>query len=147
MASDLREVAAPRHWRRLATIAFVALLFGPVVVDGDDLPLSRYPMYAAPRAPEITFVVAVGLDADGGEVALDTRTIADTGDPLIAESWLRAALVDGRLAETCVEIAGRVDDGDAVAVEIRREIHDVSERVRSAESLVEATVEASCPLT
>jgi len=101
-------------------------------------------MYAAPRAPEIGFVVATGLDATGGEVELDTQTIADTNDPLIAESWLRAALDAGRLASACDEIAGRVEDDAAVKVQIRREIHDVSERVRGGESVVRASVEASC---
>ena len=114
-----------------------------IAVDGDDLPLSRFPMYAASRAPEITFVVAMALDAAGDEIELDTRTIADTSDPLIAESWLRAALDAGRLASACDEIAGRVDDG-AVMVQIRREVHDVSDRVSGADSMVSTSVEASC---
>ncbi len=130
-------------WRLVVSGVFVLLLLSPAFVNSDTVPLSRYPMYATPRSSTIEFVVAIGIDSVGNELLLDTRTIAATSDPLIAESWLRDAAAAGRLAQACREILGRVNS-DVVIVELRREAHDVAKRAQGQESRISATSDATC---
>lgn len=129
--------------RRLLTIAFVMVLALPLFGVDDSVPLSSYPMYARPRADTLSFVTAVGFDARGAEIELSTRQIADTRDPLIAETWLRGEVGQGRAASACAAIASRSGD-QVVAVEIRREQHLVAERAQGNDSLLERSVVAAC---
>ena len=105
-----------------------ALLLVPAVSGDEGVPLSSFPMYATPRSAEVDFVVPVGLTEAGETVALSTRTIAGTSDPLIAESLMWREIRAGRAPQLCATIANRIDDMQVVDVEVRREAHQVTER-------------------
>lgn len=129
--------------RRLLTALFVVILAVPLFGMDDSVPLSSYPMYARPRADTLTFVTAVGIDADGADLSLTTGEIADTRDPLVAETWLRNEVSSGRSGQACREIASRVGER-ADVVEIRREQHRVVDRVLGAASLVDRVLITEC---
>ena len=133
------------RWRTLVTIGLAALLLVPAISGGEGVPLSSYPMYAAPRAQALEFVVPVGLTNAGETVALSTRTIAGTSDPLIAESLMWREIRAGRASQLCDSIAERIDDGPIVDIEVRREAHQVTERALGRPSLITSEVVATCP--
>ena len=134
------------RWRLLATAALLAIVVSPVVRDGDGVPLSSYPMYAAARSAEVEFVVAYAVDAEGAVLALSIEEAAGTSDPLIAETKLRREVAEGRGDALCGEVAGRVGGRpDLVEVEIRAERHDVVERVQGRPSVVTSETVARCP--
>lgn len=129
--------------RRLATVAFVCLLFWPVVRNADGLPLSNYPMYASARSSDVRFVAVSGLDAAGERLTLSLPEIADTLDPLIAQAFLNDAVSRGDTDRVCREIASRVG-GDVVEVEIAAEVHDVVSNTRGEPSLLDRELYARC---
>lgn len=133
-----------RSWRTPATVLLVALLSLPAITGDDGVPLSTYPMYARARSTVTEFVVPVALDANGVEQSLSTSTIAQTRDPLIAESFLRTEIAAGRATELCGQIAGRVTNDQVVAIEIRTERHRVVDRALGDPSLIEDQVLARC---
>jgi len=132
------------QWRTVATVVLLVVALVPAFRDGDGLPLSSYSMYAQPRSDTVEFIVPVGLDLEGKERPLTTRTIAATSDPLIAEAFLRDEVRTGRAQELCSDIAARVGDDGVVSIEIRSERHRVVQRALGNESLVEVLVLASC---
>ena len=91
----------------------------------------------------MTFSTAVGVGADGDVRRLSLQVIAQTDDPLIAESFVDVAVASGRAAALCSEIAGRVSAW-AATVEVVRERHDVVAAVSGEDSLLERTVHAAC---
>ena len=129
--------------RRLATIGLVLILLWPALVDRDGLPLSTYPMYAGTREPVLTLVTARGVNTSGAPVSLSTPQIAETRDPLIAQSFLNDAVSTGRVDVVCREIATRVG-ADVVTVEIAHEVHDVVRHVRDDDGLISRETVASC---
>jgi len=133
------------RWRTLITLGLVGLLLVPAFSGGEGVPLSSYPMYAAPRAAALDFVVPVGLTETGETITLSTRTIAGTSDPLIAESLMWREIRAGRASQLCATIANRIDDQQVVDVEVRREAHQVTERALGRPSLISSEVVASCP--
>ena len=130
----------------MVTVLFILVLLSPVVRGGDGVPLSTYPMYAQPRANVIEFIVPVAITADGDAESLSTQTIAATNDPLVAESFVRDEVAQGRAVELCQSIAARVETSAAERIEIRAERHDVVERVRGNASPIDTTTVASCPV-
>lgn len=117
------------QWRSVVTIGFVLVLLSPLIGSRDGFPLSTYPMYAEPRSPETSFVVAVGVAGNGDPVSLATSTVAGTRDPLIAETFLRDAMERGGLDVACRSIAGRAAaQDDIVQIEIRSHRHDLGDR-------------------
>lgn len=142
----MAEMSLPpmMRWRTAATIALLIVLFIPVFRGGDGVPLSTYPMYAAPRAATVEFIVPVGIDVQGEPVDLSTQQIAATVDPLIAETYLRNEARAGRSGEVCAAIARRVGSTAAVEVEIWREVHRVGERIRGDASIELAESLARC---
>jgi hypothetical protein len=124
-------------------IAALAAVIWPVVRGRDSFPLSTYPMYARQRGDVVAIATAIGIDADGRTRRLSLRTIADTDDPLIAESALQRAIETGAADATCREIANRADDG-TVTVELVEEWHDVVAQAAGDESLRDRTVHATC---
>lgn len=136
----------PQGWRWAVTLGFIALLALPVVRDGDGVPLSSYPMYAAPRASTIEFVVATGAAPDGSPVDLTIRQVASTTDPLVAEAYLRDVAADGRAEAACQQIAARIDRSRAAIVEVRRERHDVVAHASGKPSLLSSETLASCEI-
>lgn len=132
------------RWRTIATILLVTVLVIPAVTGTDDIPLSTYPMYANPRSSIVEFVVPVALDAGQVERDLSTTTIAETRDPLIAESFLRSEVAAGRVSELCQQIAMRITDEQVVSIEIRTERHRVVDRALGDPSLIDQQVVARC---
>jgi hypothetical protein len=129
--------------RRGVVIGTLAVVVSPALRDRDSYPLSTYPMYAGARGRHAALATAVGVDVDGATHRLSLATIARTDDPLIAESLVATAIRADRAGELCAEIARRVS-GDAVAVEVVEERHDVVERAAGRPSLGARTVHARC---
>lgn len=132
--------------RRVATVGLLIALVSPAVRDRDGLPLSTFPMYAATRADESTFITATGIDADGAPVTLSALSISGSRDRLIAQSFLNDAVRRGDEASICRDIADRVD-GSVRVVEIATERHNTIDRLRGDDSLVDRTVLADCERT
>ena len=134
--------------RRLVTLAVVGALVAPVVANHDSFPLSTYPMYSRTRPTEVDIVTAVGMGPGGDDVRLSIRVLADTDDPLIAESRLRAAARGGASAsaEMCEEIAARSGE-DVVAVRLVTERHDVVRRASGEDSQLAVEIHAECQVT
>jgi hypothetical protein len=126
----------------VVTVVLAAVIW-PVVRGHDSFPLSTYPMYAQRRGDVVAIATALGLDANGGTRKLSLRTIADTDDPLIAESALRQAIALGAADATCREIAARARTG-TVAVELVEEWHDVVAQATGRDSLRDRVVHATC---
>ena len=109
----------------------------------DSFPLSTYPMYAETRGDAVSISTAVGVDASGARRRLSLRAIADTDDPLIAESAVDDAVRRGEADALCAEIAARVADG-IERVEVVAERHDVVARAAGRPSLLARSVRATC---
>ena len=133
--------------RRVVTLLIVAAMLWPLVSNNDGLPLSTYPMYAGARSDTLAFVTASGVTAGGASVRLSTPQIAQTRDPLIAQSFLNDAVADRTTDVVCREIASRLGDGQVVTVEIAREVHNVVAFVRDDTSLVERVRLARCEVS
>jgi len=129
--------------RRIATGLVAAAVIAPAIRGVDSYPLSTYPMYASARAAQATFATAVGL-TDGRRRRLPIRVIADTDDPLIASSRVRAAIDRGVADQLCAEIAGRTPAG-VETIEIVSETHDTVDLVADRPSLIAREVHATCP--
>jgi hypothetical protein len=139
---------APDHpgWlRRLATVAVVAAVVSPAVRDHDSFPLSTYPMYADTRGRAVSIATAVGVDRSGARRYLSLQTIADTDDPLIAESAVRQAISRGTASALCNDIAARAGPS-FIAIEVVDERHDVVARAARHDSLIGRAVHARCPV-
>jgi hypothetical protein len=132
---------------------FVVVLVSPALRGRDSFPLSTYPMYAQDRGRTAELATVVGRRADGSLVRLGLRIVADTDDPLIAQSSVRRAIASGRAGAWCRAAARRLGPaggragGRAGVVEVRvvRERVDVVAMARGAQPVGELVVEASCP--
>ena len=100
-------------------------------------------MYAETRGEAVSISTAVGVDGAGGRRRLSLRTIAETDDPLIAESAVDDAIRRGEAHALCAEIAARVPDG-IERVEVVAERHDVVARAAGRPSLLDRSVLAVC---
>jgi hypothetical protein len=141
-----RVVVRPFGWRhRVAALAIVAAVLLPVLTGRDSFPLSTYPMYASRGTRDSTFATAVGIDSEGVMRRLSLNAVADTDDPLIAESAVGRAIRDGRAGELCALISGRVSHS-FVRIEVVDERHDVVAKARRKDSLLDRRVHASCPV-
>lgn len=133
-----------RRIRLLVTVGVLVALAAPLLVNRDGLPLSTYPMYAHTRGSEVALVRVVALDAQGDEVALSIRSIADTRDPLVAQSALNTAVAEGRTSGLCGEVAERAP-ATVAQVQVVRERHDVVAQATGEPSLLgTADVLATC---
>jgi len=135
--------SAIRWRRRVVAGAVLVAVAWPVVRGHDSFPLSTYPMYAETRDDVVSISTAVGVDASGARRRLSLRAIADTDDPLIAESAVDDAVRRGEAGALCAEIAARVPD-DLERVEVVAERHDVVARAAGRPSLLDRSVRASC---
>ena len=142
----VEEGSLLRYWRTWCTIALLVVMALPLFALGDGVPLSSYPMYASPRSDTTQFVVPVGVDRAGREVALSTPVIAGSNDPLVAESYLRETLARRGAGYLCARIAERSTNPDVRQIEIRSERHRVVARVLGESSVVDRTILASCPV-
>lgn len=136
-----------RTVRRVVTVAMLAALSLPLFAVGDGVPLSSYPMYASPRAEVVEFVVVSGLDQRDEAVALSTVLIADTNDPLVAESYLRREIAGGRADTLCREVARRIELSgldEVVRVAVRTEEHSVVDRARGLDSMIASDAVTEC---
>jgi len=138
----------PRSGRRnrfpvLIVVLVVAAVVAPAVRDRASFPLSTYPIYADSRPRSVTLNVAVGIGRDGSTRPLSLDAIADTDDPLIAQSTLDRAVSSGRAEELCLIIATRAGP-EVESVEIARERHDLIDRVLDEDSLRSRDLLARC---
>lgn len=124
-------------------MCLLGALLSPLIGNRDSLPLSTYPMYATSRSNVTSFVTASGLDEMGDRMPLSAPAIAESRDPLIAQSFLNDTVQRGTVAELCAEIALRVDGG-VVSIEIATERHDTTARLRGEESLQGRDVHITC---
>lgn len=124
----------------MAAVALVAL---PAFTDHDSTPLSTYPMYAFVRPSDDRFQTVLGERTDGTTRPLDIRVIADTDDPLIAQSLVADAIAGGRAGSLCATVAARAP-ADVRRVLVVDEVHDVVARAERRPSLRAQTVHAAC---
>jgi len=143
---------SPPGWRRrVVMVAVLAVVVSPALRDHDSFPLSTYPMYAGTRGRVVSIATAVGVDAAGVAHYLSLSAIADTDDPLIAESTVRRAINTGGAGALCTQIAARLDgrnpgSGASIErVEVVDERHDVVARAARHASLLGRSVHATCP--
>jgi len=129
--------------RRGVTVVVLAAIVSPALRDHDSFPLTTYPMYDGTRGRVVSIATAVGLDRSGQSRYLSLRTVADTDDPLIAESTVRSAIGRQRAAELCRDIAGRAP-ASIVTIEVVDERHDVVARASGDDSLLGRSVHARC---
>jgi hypothetical protein len=132
-------------FRRGVTVTVLAAVISPAVRGHDSFPLTTYPMYDGTRGRIVTIATAVGVDRLGATRYLPLRTVADTDDPLIAESTVRSAIDSRRAEELCHDIAARAGSSIA-AVEVVDERHDVVTRATGGDSLLGRSVHARCPV-
>jgi hypothetical protein len=131
-------------------VAVLAAVISPALRNHDSFPLSTYPMYAGTRGRAVSIATAVGVDAAGRTHYLSLSSIADTDDPLIAESAVRRAINSGQAGALCAQIAARLDGGAAASggaierVEVVDERHDVVARAARHHSLLGRSVHATC---
>lgn len=128
--------------RRIATLALLAALIMPVIRDRDGLPFSTYPMYAGTRSNVVSFVAVRGITDAGDPEQLSMFSIAQTRDPLIAESFLADSVRRGSADELCAEVAGRVAD-PIIRIEVATERFDVASR-SSGDPPFDRTLLATC---
>jgi hypothetical protein len=124
----------------------LAAVISPALRDRDSFPLSTYPMYAFAREDEAVISTAVGIDAAGTVSRLSLPAIADTDDPLIAESLVARSIEGGRASTLCSEIAARAPAGLA-SIEVVSERHDLVPQAAGQGSLVERIVHARCAVS
>ncbi len=88
---------------------------------GDSFPLSTYPMFATRRPPTQSFEYAVAWTAAGERRTVKPRHVANN-EVMQARTTFSNARRQGRLAELCTRIAGRVgadrDLDDVVRIDI-----------------------------
>jgi hypothetical protein len=140
------SVEAPRSvgWsRRLAAAAVLVAVVWPAVRGRDSFPLSTYPMYAQTRGDVVSIATVVGVDDRGATHRLTLRDIANTDDPLVAESAVQRAIRSGQADQLCAEVATRVRD-DLLRLEVVAEQHDVVAHAEGDDSRQTRTVHASC---
>jgi hypothetical protein len=138
-----RSVRLRRGVRRLAMIVAPAALMIPAVSGKDSFPVSTYPMYAFLRSPSDRFQAVLGVDSAGVTRPLPMGLVADTNDPLIAESLIAQAIGTESAARLCERVAARVD-GDIDRVLVVEEVHNVIDRLRGLASVQERVIHASC---
>lgn len=132
-----------RHARRGVAVAAVGLVALPAFTGHDSTPLSTYPMYAFVRPRDDRFQTVLGQWVDGATRPLAIRVIADTDDPLIAQSLVADAIAGGRATELCTAVAARAP-ADVQRVLVVDEVHDVVARAERRPSLRAQTVHATC---
>ena len=114
-----------------------AVLLGVVVVllvplawpwGSDSFPVSSYPMFARPRAQEVSIPTVVGVRETGERVTLSSQLIGDTRWTNLAVRLVRDTVRAGADASSllCEQIAARVADSrsDLVALEVVTETFD-----------------------
>ena len=135
-----------RAWvRRVLVVAVLAAVVSPVVRNHNSFPLSTYPMYADTRADVAVIHTAIGKDASDRPHRLGLHAIANTDDPLIAESLVERAIRADQADALCARIAGRVRLPIAF-VEVVAESHDVVAETTGDDSSVTQTLHARCPV-
>lgn len=110
----------------------------------DGFPLSTYPMFASDRGDTSTISTAVGVTVDGEVVRLSPEILAGTDEPMQAVSTAADAVRDGRAGDWCAQVARRIDDDAVVAVEVRRETHDVIAHFTDDAEPLDVEVVATC---
>ncbi len=128
--------------RTVATVGIVLLLFLPVMRNRDGLPLSTYPMYSSARSDTVRFVTVRAFDSRDNERSLSMFTIAETRDPLIAESYLSDVVDRGDAAQLCQDVAARVGP-EVRRIEVARERFELTDR-QTGDPAAERDVITSC---
>lgn len=137
----------------LAAISIIVVLglITPVFSRVDGFPVSTQPVYASLRDTTAEFVTAQGRTVSGDIVALPIRVVADTDDPLIAQSRMNRVAETGASAEHCELVAVRAQDVSArssalVSIEVVSVRHDIGETAAGRDGLVDSVVLASCAI-
>lgn len=109
----------------------------------DSFPVTDYTMFAHRRPAVSRFDIAVLVDADGVEHALDPAAVGGTDQPVQAVETVLQAIRTGRTHELCAEIAAGVErPGTIEVVSVR---YDAPAWFRGDREPRERTVHAACP--
>jgi hypothetical protein len=146
---DVKIVVKPGA---VISIALLAATLSPIVRDplDDAFPLSTYPMFAVPRAPEQRVDYAIGITATGERRTLRVRHLG-TGEVMAAVALLDHAIHSTNEAAlaACRDIAARIAGdaayADVVTVRLVTALHDAVAFVREGKVGREAE-RVSCPV-
>jgi hypothetical protein len=119
----------------------------------EGFPLSTYPMFAARRGRVHEVVSARAIAADGGEVRVPPRYVANAETMQAIRTLSRAVQAGERESQAlCVAIAGRLRDASEAELKGAVRVELVTERVDAIEYLAgrgraeSARVHARCAL-
>lgn len=127
------------------TLATLLALVSPVFTRTDGFPVSTQPMYAAIRPETTAFVTANGRTETGDIVSLPITVIADTDDPLVAQSRLAQLAEDPNIVARCQVIADRAGSGQPiVSIEVVRVTHDATATATGEDGLIDREVLTEC---
>lgn len=141
----IRASTLTRTRTRLLHAGFVLVLVSPALRNIDSFPLSTQPMYAGARSATARLATVIGRDATGAPRRLSMRIVAASDDPLIAESSVARSIRDGRAAELCRTVVGRIPlRPPVVSIEVVWEQVDVVAMARGAERFGTLEVAARC---
>lgn len=125
-----------------ATIAVLLPLF---THDGEDsFPLSTYPMFSGPKEAVVDTDLVLGVDGSGDDLRLSPEEIAGTDEVIVAGGTVRAAVSSGGAAQLCEEVAGRVDPGEVVAIQVVTDRLDAVAWYEGDRSPLDRTVHHRC---
>jgi len=102
----------------MISLVVVALVALPAVTGRDSFPLSSYPMYAEARPAMATFNTAVIIGPDGNWHRLSLDWIANTDDPLVAQSLLSTELHRDGGETLCTEIIDRAPNASPPTIQL-----------------------------
>jgi hypothetical protein len=156
-------VAAVRAVLAVAATALLALaVLWPAIAfpDGDDFPLSPYPMFARDRGATSAIATVVGVTADGATRRLSPQLVNGTREIVQASAVVADEVALGHAERLCAEVAARLavtGEGGAgragagprtqiVAVEVVTETYDVVAWSAGRREPTARVVHGACPV-
>lgn len=134
----------------VVTAAVLLAVWWPARPGGTDgFPLSSYPMFGYARAYSSRVDTVLGVRADGRRVPLTPILVGGTGRSKQALATVQAAVVEGRTAGLCREVAGRVSAGvealePVIALEVVTDTWDTLGSLEPGAAPRERRVHARC---
>jgi hypothetical protein len=101
-------------------------------------------MYASDRGSVASISTAIGGTEAGERQRLSLEVIAQTDDPLLAETSVSAAIAAGRAQALCEQIARRIQSKEIVNVTVGREVIDTVKMVKGQQRFGKLRIAATC---
>jgi hypothetical protein len=137
-----------------ALVAAAVLWPAAAFPDGDDFPLSPYPMFARDRGRASAIATVVGVDDEGRVQRLSPQLVNGTREIVQAAAVVAHEVAAGQAARLCREVAARAAAlaprggraGALVAVEVVTETYDAVAWFDGDREPLARVVHASCPV-